>query len=66
MSGTASQPESTQLLQPLRERNVMSDEDKTYVKSMLGAEEETNSSEQRVLGVRWNPVDDVFIFELTL
>ena len=45
ISETASQPESTQLPQPLTERNVMSEEDKTYVKSLLGAEEETNSSE---------------------
>ena len=43
----------------------MFEEDKTYVNSMLDAEEETNSSEQRVLGVRWNPREDVFVFELT-
>jgi len=43
----------------------VSEEDKTYVKSMLGAAEETNSPEQRVLGVRWNTLEDAFIFDLT-
>ena len=43
----------------------LSEEGSTYVKSMLGAEGETNSSEQRVLGVRWNPLEDVFISELS-
>ena len=43
----------------------MSEKDETYAKSMLGGEEETSSLEQKVLGVRWNPLKDEFIFELT-
>ena len=43
----------------------MSEEDETFAKSTLGGVEETSSLEQKVLGVRWNPLKDVFIFELT-
>ena len=67
VSGTSkplAQPEYTQSPQALSERNVVSEEDKTYVKSMLGAAEERNSPEQRVLGVRWNTLEDAFIFDL--
>ena len=51
-------------LEPYREWNLLS-EDKTYVKSMLSTIEEKNSSDSRVLGVRWNPKKDVSIFDLT-
>ena len=43
----------------------MSEADETYAKSMLGGVEETSSLEQKVLGVRWHPLKDVFIFDLT-
>ena len=36
-----------------------------FAKSMLGGVEETRSSEHKVLGVRWNPLKDAFIFDLT-
>ena len=49
----------------LLESNVGSEEEETYAKSMLGGVEETSSSEQKLLGVRWNPLKDVFIFDLT-
>jgi len=68
VSGTSKppgQPEYTQSPRALSERNVASEEDKAYVKSMVGAAEETNSPEQRVLGVRWNTLEDAFIFDLT-
>ena len=38
---------------------------KPYAKSMLGGVEETSSLEQKVLGERWKPLKDEFIFELT-
>ena len=46
------------------ERNVVS-EDKIFIKSMLGTIEEKNSSDSKVLGVRWNPMEDLLIFGLT-
>ena len=46
------------------ERNVVS-EDKIFIKSMLGTIEEKNSSDSKVLGVRWNPMKDALIFDLT-
>ena len=54
-SSKAAEPKSVQPLRAYRERNVVS-EDKTYVKSMLGTIEEKNSSDPKVLGVRWNPM----------
>ena len=60
----AAEPKSVQPLRAYRERNVVS-EDKTYVKSMLGTIEEKNSSDPKVLGVRWNPMKDALIFDLT-
>ena len=51
--------------QALLEGNVVSEEDKTYAKSMLGGVEEISGSEQKVLGIRWNPLKDVFMFDLT-
>ena len=50
------EPGHVQSSQALLERNVVSEEDETYAKSMLGGVEETSSSEQKVLGVRWNPL----------
>ena len=32
---------------------------------MLGTIEEKNSSDPKVLGVRWNPMKDALIFDLT-
>ena len=63
-SSKAAEPKSVQPLRAYRERNVVS-EDKTYVKSMLGTIEEKNSSDSKVLGVRWNPMKDALIFDLT-
>ena len=57
-------PEHTQSSQDLPEKDVVTEEDKTYAKSMLGATEDTTSAEQKVLGVRWNFVKDTFVFEL--
>ena len=57
-------PEHTQSSQDLPEKDVVTEEDKTYAKSMLGAAEDTTSAEQKVLGVRWNFVKDTFVFEL--
>ena len=59
------EPGHAQSSQALLERNVVSEEDKTYAKSMLGGLEETSSLEQKVLGIRWNPLKNVFIFYLT-
>ena len=64
VSGTSKPPaqlKHTQSPLALSERNVVSEEGKTYVKSMLGAVEDTN----RVLGVRWNTLEDTFTFDLT-
>ena len=64
--GTSSvEPGHAQSSQALLEGNAVSEEDETYVKSMLGGVDETSSVEQKVLGVRWNPLKDVFIFDLT-
>ena len=52
-------PGHAQSSQALLEGNVVSEEDETYAKSVLGGVEETSSSEQMVLGVRWNPLKDV-------
>ena len=57
-------PEHAQSSQDLLEKDVVTEEDKTYAKSMLGATEDTTSAEQKVLGVRWNFVKDTFVFEL--
>ena len=43
----------------------MSEEDETHATSMLGGVEETSSLDLKVLGVRWNPMKDVFTFDLT-
>ena len=43
----------------------MPEEDKTYAKSMHGGVEDTSSAEQKVFGIRWNPLKDIFIFDLT-
>ncbi|XP_068675693.1 uncharacterized protein [Montipora foliosa] len=51
--------------QALLEGNVVSEEDKTYAKSMLGGVEEISGSEQKVLGILWNSLKDVFMFDLT-
>ena len=64
-SSTVAKPGNAQSPQAPLEGNVVSEEDETYAKSMLGGVEETSSSEQRVLGVRWNPWKDVFTFDLT-
>ena len=64
--GTSSvEPGHAQSSQALLEGNAVSEEDETYAKSMLGGVDETTSVEQKVLGVRWNPSKDVFIFDLT-
>ena len=63
-SSKAAEPKSVQPPRAYPERNVVS-EDKTYVKSMLGKIEEKNSSDSKVLGVRWNPMKDALIFDLT-
>ena len=63
-SSKAAEPKSVQPPRAYPERNVVS-EDKTYVKSMLGTIEEKNSSDPKVLGVRWNPMKDALIFDLT-
>ena len=63
-SSKAAEPKSVQPPRAYPERNVVS-EDKTYVKSMLGTIEEKNSSDSKVLGVRWNPMKDALIFDLT-
>ena len=62
-SSKAAEPKSVQPPRAYPERNVVS-EDKTYVKSMLGTIEEKNSSDSKVLGVRWNPMKDALIFDL--
>ena len=59
------EPEHAKSPQALSEGNVVSEEDETYAKSMLRGVEETSSSEQKVLGVHWNPLKDVFTFDLT-
>ena len=63
-SSKAAEPKGVQPPRAYPERNVVS-EDKTYVKSMLGTIEEKNSSDSKVLGVRWNPMKDALIFDLT-
>ena len=63
-SSKAAKPKCVQSPRAYPERNVVS-EDKTYVKSMLGTIEEKNSSDPKVLGVRWNPMKDALIFDLT-
>ena len=65
-TGTSNvEPGHAQSSQALVEGNVVSEEDETYAKSMLGGVEETSSVEQKMLGVHWNPLKDVFIFDLT-
>ena len=39
-------------------------EDKTYIKDLLGAKQEHLDSEKRVLGVKWNFIQDDLIFDL--
>ena len=56
-------PGHLQSSQALLEGNTVSEEDKTYAKSMLGGVEEISSSEQKMLGIHWNPLKDVFIFD---
>ena len=63
-SSKAAEPKSVQPPRAYPERNFVS-EDKTYVKSMLGTIQEKNSSDSKVLGVRWNPMKDALIFDLT-
>ena len=41
------------------------DEDETYSKITLGNEPTTSESEQRVLGVNWNFVEDQLVFDLS-
>ena len=62
---SSGEPGHAQTSEALLERNVVSEEDETYAKSILGGVEETSSSEQKVLGVRWNPLKDVFFFDVT-
>ena len=57
------EPERMQSSQDVPERDV-TEEDKTYAKSTLGALEDATSTEQKVLGVRWNYVNDTFVFQL--
>ena len=57
------EPERMQSSQDVTEQDV-TEEDKTYAKSTLGAVEDTTSTEQKVLGVRWNYVNDTFVFEM--
>ena len=57
------EPERMQSSQDIPERDV-TEEDKTYAKSTLGALEDATSTEQKVLGVRWNYVNDKFVFQL--
>ena len=59
----AAEPKNVQSPRACPGRNVVS-EDKTYVKSMPGTIEEKTSSDSRVLGVRWNPMKDILIFDL--
>ena len=63
-SSKAAEPKSVQPPRAYPERNFVS-EDKTYVKSMFGTIQEKNSSDSKVLGVRWNPMKDALIFDLT-
>ena len=57
------EPERMQSSQDVTEQ-VVTEEDKTYAKSTLGAVEDTTSTAQKVLGVRWNYVNDTFVFEM--
>lgn len=45
--------------------DVVIEEDKTYAKSVLGNGEDTSAAEHKVLGVRWNFVNDEFVFDLS-
>ena len=42
----------------------MIEEDKTYAKIVLGTPEETSSTEQKVLRVRWKFDSDQFVFDV--
>ena len=57
------EPERMQSSQDVPERDVTK-EDKTYARSTLGALEDATSTEQKVLGVRWNYLNDTFVFQL--
>lgn len=39
--------------------------DETYVKATLGDFHELGVEEQKVLGVRWRPSDDCFVFDVS-